>query len=141
MTWRSVFQGLKKIGELKPGETLVISGAAGSVGSVACQLGKAAGAKVYAIAGSDDKCQWLEKKLGVDRAFNYKSPNFFNDFKKNVGYLDVYFDNVGGMLNSPALKHITYRETHNRRHVGFHANATKQGCQNHSLWYAIIGPV
>ncbi|KAF9484373.1 alcohol dehydrogenase [Pholiota conissans] len=92
----TAYFGLKKIGDLKPGEKLVISGAAGSVGSIACQLGKAAGAKVYAIAGSEDKCRWLQKELGVDRAFNYKSPSFFNDFKKNVGYLDVYFDNVGG---------------------------------------------
>jgi hypothetical protein len=89
------YQGLKKIGELKRGETLVVSGAAGSVGTVACQLGKAAGAKVYAIAGSDDKCLWLEQELGVDKAFNYKSRNFHTDMKK-IGYLDVYFDNVGG---------------------------------------------
>lgn len=88
-------QGLRDIGKLKPGEKLVISGAAGSVGSIACQLGKAAGAKVYAIAGSTEKCQWLEKELGVDKAFNYKSPNFYKEFK-DVGYLDVYFDNVGG---------------------------------------------
>jgi len=94
-SYKCTSQGLKKIGELKSGETLVVSGAAGSVGSVACQLGKAAGAKVYAIAGSDDKCRWLEKELGVDRAFNYKSRNFYTDVKQ-VGYLDVYFDNVGG---------------------------------------------
>lgn len=92
----TAYFGLKKIGELKPGEKLVVSGAAGSVGLVACQLGKAAGAKVYAIAGSDDKCRWLERELGVDKAFNYKGPNFYNDIKKQVGYLDVYFDNVGG---------------------------------------------
>lgn len=73
-----------------------MSGAAGSVGAIACQLGKAAGAKVYAIAGSEDKCRWLETELGVDQAFNYKSPSFFADIKK-IGYLDVYFDNVGGM--------------------------------------------
>ena len=72
-----------------------MSGAAGAVGSVACQLGKAKGAKVYAIAGSDDKCTWLEKELGVDKAFNYKSKSFFKDLRF-VGYLDVYFDNVGG---------------------------------------------
>lgn len=53
------------------------------------------GAKVYAIAGSDDKCAWLEKELGVDKAFNYKSKSFYTDFK-TIGYLDVYFDNVGG---------------------------------------------
>lgn len=63
---------------------------------MACQLGKRAGAKVYAIAGSQDKCDWLEKDLGVDMAFNYKSPTFRQDTKK-MGYLDVYFDNVGGM--------------------------------------------
>jgi NADPH-dependent curcumin reductase CurA len=53
------------------------------------------GAKVYAIAGSDDKCAWLEKELGVDKAFNYKSKSFYKDLK-TIGYLDVYFDNVGG---------------------------------------------
>ncbi|KAF8910620.1 alcohol dehydrogenase [Gymnopilus junonius] len=94
----TAYFGLKKIGDLKPGEKLVVSGAAGSVGLVACQLGKAAGAKVYAIAGSDDKCRWLEKELGVEKAFNYKSPSFYPDLKKNVGYLDVYFDNVGGEI-------------------------------------------
>jgi hypothetical protein len=87
--------GLKDVGKLKKGETLVVSGAAGSVGSLVCQLGKAAGAKVYAIAGSQDKCSWLEKELGVDKAFSYKSPSFRNDIKK-MGYLDVFFDNVGG---------------------------------------------
>lgn len=90
-----LIQGLKDVGKLKKGETLVVSGAAGSVGSLVCQLGKAAGAKVYAIAGSQDKCNWLEKELGVDGAFNYKSPSFRSDIKK-IGYLDVFFDNVGG---------------------------------------------
>lgn len=90
-----LFKGLRDIGQLKPGETLVVSGAAGSVGSLACQLGKQAGAKVIAIAGSQDKCEWLEKELGVDKAINYKSPKFYEDFKQ-VGYLDVFFDNVGG---------------------------------------------
>lgn len=92
----TAYFGLKKIGEVKAGEKLVVSGAAGAVGSIACQLGKAAGAKVYAIAGSPDKCEWLEKEIGVEKAFNYKSSAFLQDFKKTVGYLDVYFDNVGG---------------------------------------------
>ena len=72
-----------------------MSSAAGAVGSVACQLGKAKGARLYAIAGSDDKCAWLEKELDVDKAFNYKSKSFYTDLK-SIGYLDVYFDNVGG---------------------------------------------
>ncbi len=91
-------QGLTKIGELKAGETLVVSGAAGAVGAVTCQLGKHMGAKVYAIAGTKDKCDWLEQECGVEKAFNYKSPTFREDFKKTVRYLDVYFDNVGGEI-------------------------------------------
>jgi len=84
---------LTEVGQLKAGETLVVSGAAGATGSVVCQLGKILGAKVIAIAGTDDKCKWLEDELGVDKALNYKSPTFVNDFKESVGYLDVYFDN------------------------------------------------
>lgn len=86
------------IGQLKAGETLVVSGAAGATGSVVCQLGKIIGAKVIAIAGTDDKCKWLEDELGVDKALNYKSQNFVNDFKQSVGYLDVYFDNGRRLL-------------------------------------------
>ncbi|KAF8896380.1 alcohol dehydrogenase [Infundibulicybe gibba] len=98
----TAYLGLSEIGELKAGETLVVSGAAGSVGAIACQLGKRAGAKVYGIAGSQDKCEWLINELGVDGAFNYKSPTFREDFKK-IGYLDVFFDNVGGEILDMAL--------------------------------------
>jgi len=96
MTGKTAYFGLTKIGELKAGETLVVSGAAGAVGAVTCQLGKHMGAKVYAIAGTKEKCNWLEQECGVEKAFDYKSPTFREDFKKIVGYLDVYFDNVGG---------------------------------------------
>lgn len=89
-------QGLLDVGKVKAGETLVVSGAAGATGSVVCQIGKKKGAKVFAIAGSKEKCDWLEKDVGVDKALNYKSPTFFDDFKKTVGYVDVYYDNVGG---------------------------------------------
>jgi NADPH-dependent curcumin reductase CurA len=75
---------------------LVVSGAAGAVGSLACQLGKHMGAKVIAIAGSAEKCAWLEKELGVDKALNYRSSTFYEDWKAQ-GYLDVYFDNDGGV--------------------------------------------
>lgn len=60
---------------------------------MACQFGKLVGAKVFAIAGSDEKCEWLEKEIGVEKALNYKSATFRKDFKDSVGYLDVYFDN------------------------------------------------
>lgn len=92
----TAYFGLLDVGQLKSGDTCVVSGAAGAVGSVVCQIAKLKGAKVIAIAGSDEKCKWLETDLGVDKALNYKSTSFRDDFKKNVGYLDVYFDNVGG---------------------------------------------
>ncbi len=81
----------------------MVSGAAGATGSLVCQLGKIVGAKVIAIAGSPEKCEWLENELGVDKAINYKSPQFADEFKKAVGYLDVYFDNVGGEILDLAL--------------------------------------
>ncbi|KAF8508529.1 hypothetical protein BU17DRAFT_56720 [Hysterangium stoloniferum] len=92
----TAYFGLLDVGKIQPGETLVVSGAAGAVGSVVCQIGKIKGARVIALAGSDDKVTWLENELGVDKGLNYKSPTFVADFKKHVGYLDVYFDNVGG---------------------------------------------
>ncbi|KAJ6494815.1 hypothetical protein C8R47DRAFT_1117317 [Mycena vitilis] len=91
----TAYFGLRDVCDLKPGDKMVVSGAAGSVGSIACQLGKRAGATVYAIAGGQDKCEWLEKELGVDKAFNYKNPTFRKDFQA-AGYIDVFFDNVGG---------------------------------------------
>lgn len=76
------------------------------MGSVACQLGKHRGAKVVALAGSEEKVHWLETELGVDKALNYKSSTFVEDFKKAVGYLDVYFDN--GMLLTPYHRYGCY---------------------------------
>ncbi|KAJ7931501.1 hypothetical protein B0H13DRAFT_2247571 [Mycena leptocephala] len=81
-TGLTAYFGLRDVCDLKPGDKMVVSGAAGSVGSIACQLGKRAGATVYAIAGSQDKCEWLEKELGVDKAFNYKSPTFRDDLSR-----------------------------------------------------------
>jgi NADPH-dependent curcumin reductase CurA len=99
-------KGLFDVGRIKAGETLVVSGAAGATGSVVCQLGKKAGAKVIAIAGSQAKCNWLEKDLGVDKAINYKSSTFRKEFIDVVGYLDVFFDNVGGEILNLALTRL-----------------------------------
>ena len=97
------------VGKVKAGETLVVSGAAGATGSVVCQIGKNIGARVIAIAGSNDKCDWLEKEIGVDKALNYKSPTFRKEFIESVGYLDVYFDNVGGDILNLALTRLKLR--------------------------------
>jgi len=98
MSGMTAYFGLFDVGKVKSGETLVISGAAGATGSLVCQLGKLRGAKVIAIAGTDEKCKWLEQDLGVDLALNYKSKSFYSDFKKKVGYIDLFFDNVGGSI-------------------------------------------
>jgi NADPH-dependent curcumin reductase CurA len=82
----------------------VVSGAAGATGSVVCQIGKIMGAKVIAIAGADDKCKWLEDEVGVDKALNYKSPNFKKEFADSVGYLDVYFDNGASHVIPPVSR-------------------------------------
>ncbi|KAG2347740.1 NAD(P)-binding protein [Suillus weaverae] len=102
----TAYFGLHDVGQLKAGETLVVSGAAGAVGALVCQLGKRAGARVVGIAGTADKCAWLEDDLGIDKALNYKSPTFREDFAKAVGYLDVYFDNVGGEILDLALSRL-----------------------------------
>ncbi|KAJ3864111.1 hypothetical protein EV359DRAFT_73219 [Lentinula novae-zelandiae] len=81
MAGLTAYFGLEDIGQVKAGET-------GAVGSMICQLGLRAGAKVYGIAGSPDKCEWLEKEIGVTKAINYKSPSFRKEFK-TIGYLDV----------------------------------------------------
>jgi NADPH-dependent curcumin reductase CurA len=94
------------VGKIKAGETLVVSGAAGSVGSLACQIGKIYGAKVIGIAGTDEKCRWLKEELKIDAALNYKSPAFRDEFKNAVGYLDVFFDNVGGEILDFALTRL-----------------------------------
>jgi len=103
MVGMTAYFGLLDVGKLKAGETLVVSGAAGAVGSLVCQIGKIKGAKVIGLAGADDKCQWLERELGVDKALNYKSKNFAKEFKNAVGFLDVFFDNVGGEILDMAL--------------------------------------
>lgn len=106
MTGMTAYFGLYDVGQLKAGETLVVSGAAGAVGALVCQLGKRAGARVIGIAGTADKCAWLEGDLGVDKALDYKSPTFREDFAKAFGYLDVYFDNVGGEILELALSRL-----------------------------------
>ncbi|KAG9104843.1 hypothetical protein FRC06_008073 [Ceratobasidium sp. 370] len=105
MTGMTAYFGLFEVGQVKAGETLVVSGAAGATGSLVCQLGKLKGAKVIAIA-SGPKCDYLVNELGVDAALDYKSPTFAQEFKDKVGYLDVFFDNVGGEILDLALTRL-----------------------------------
>jgi Putative NADP-dependent oxidoreductases len=83
---------------LQDGENVLVSAAAGAVGSVVCQIAKAKGCKVYGTSGSDEKCSWLEKELGIDKAINYKKvDNLISEYRSQItDGIDVYFENVGG---------------------------------------------
>lgn len=100
----TAYQGLMEIGKAKAGETLVVSGAAGSVGSMVGQIAKAEGLRVIGTAGSDEKCRWLEDELGFDKAINYKSDDLAEQLRAATpDGVDLYFENTGG-----PVQHITY---------------------------------
>ena len=94
MTGLTAWVGMTQIGDPKPGELVVVSGAAGATGSVAGQIAKIKGAKVIGICGGEDKCKWLVDDLGFDVALNYKADDFKEKFKEATkAHIDVYFDN------------------------------------------------
>ena len=96
MPGNTAYFGLSKICQPKAGETLVVSAAAGAVGSLVGQIGKIYGLKVIGYAGSDDKVEWL-KSLGFDHAYNYKTEDLPKTLKESAPQgVDCYFDNVGG---------------------------------------------
>lgn len=96
----TAYFGLLDICNPQPGETLVVSGAAGAVGSFVGQIGKIKGCRVVGIAGTDDKVDYLVNELGFDAAFNYKtSDNYVAKLKELCpNGIDCYFDNVGGAI-------------------------------------------
>ena len=97
MTGMTAYFGLLDITKPKAGETLVVSAAAGAVGSIVCQIGKIKGCRVIGISGSQDKCDWLVNDLGIDGSINYKSENLREKLKELCpGGVDIYFENVGG---------------------------------------------
>ena len=93
----TAYFGLLDIGQPKEGETLVVSAAAGAVGSLVGQIGKIKGCRVVGIAGSDDKCKWLVEDLGFDAAINYRKGSLYEQLKAACpNGIDIYFENVGG---------------------------------------------
>jgi NADPH-dependent curcumin reductase CurA len=104
--------GLTEIGQPQPGETLVVSGAAGAVGQTVGQMGKIKGCKVVGIAGGAAKCDWVVKELGFDACIDYKAgPNAVRDGLKThcPDGVDIYFDNVGGEILDTVLTRIKRR--------------------------------
>jgi len=92
-------QGLFKVGKPKAGETLIVTGAAGSVGSIVGQLAKAEGLQVIGVVGSDEKANWIVNELGFDGAINYNSANLDEQLEKLApNGIDVFFENTGGAI-------------------------------------------
>ncbi|MGE5236731.1 MAG: NADP-dependent oxidoreductase [Acidobacteriota bacterium] len=106
----TAYVGLLRIGRIAPGETVFVTGAAGAVGSLACQIARLKGCRVVGSAGSAAKVAWLEEQARVDAAFDYKTTE---DVAAELGRLcpdgiDVVFDNVGGRFLDAAL--VSMRE-------------------------------
>jgi len=106
----TAYFGLLEVGQLKQGETVLVSGAAGAVGSSVGQIAKVKGCRVVGIAGGPEKCKYLTETLGFDAAVDYKSP----DVRKLLAVackdgVDVYFDNVGGAILDLALARLRPR--------------------------------
>ncbi len=108
MTGLTAFLGLHEIGKPVAGETLVVSGAAGAVGSVVGQIGKILGLRVVGIAGTDEKVTMLKDKFGFDAAINYNTTDDMAAAIKAAAPdgVDVYFDNVGGPISDAVLVNI-----------------------------------
>ena len=103
----TAYAGLLEVGQPKSGETLLISGAAGSVGSLVGQIGKIKGLRVVGIAGTDEKCKWLLEELAFDGAVNYKDADCRKQLKAACPKgVDIYFENVGGEILETALSLI-----------------------------------
>jgi NADPH-dependent curcumin reductase CurA len=107
MTGLTAYFGLLDIGNPQEGETVVVSGAAGAVGTVVGQIAKIKGARVVGIAGSDEKIAYLKDELGFDEAINYKTEDVYQALKTSCpDGVDVYFDNVGGEISDSVIRLI-----------------------------------
>ena len=103
-TGPTAYFGFLDIGKPKEGETVVVSAAAGAVGSIVCQLAKIKGCRVVAIAGNDNKCEWLKNDLKVDEVINYKKEKILDSLREKCPEgIDIYFENVGGETLDAAL--------------------------------------
>jgi NADPH-dependent curcumin reductase CurA len=103
----TAYFGLLEIGRLKEGETVVVSGAAGAVGSVVGQIAKLKGCRAVGIAGGPEKCAHVVDELGFDAAIDYKSENVSKALRAHCpDGIDVYFDNVGGEILDAALAQL-----------------------------------
>lgn len=104
MPGMTAYFGILEVGKINEGDVVLMSGAAGAVGSVAGQIAKIKGCKVVGIAGGPEKCAYGVKELGFDACIDYKNESVYKGIKKHCPEgIDVYFDNVGGDILDAAL--------------------------------------
>jgi NADPH-dependent curcumin reductase CurA len=100
----TAYFGLLDVGRPEPGQTVVVSGAAGSVGNIVGQIARIKGCRAVGIAGGPDKCRWLVDELGFDAAIDYKAGDLRSELKASApDRVDVFFDNVGGEVLDQVL--------------------------------------
>ncbi len=103
----TAYFGLLDVGRPEPGQTVVVSGAGGSVGSIVGQIARIKGCRVVGIAGGPDKCRWLVEDLGFDAAIDHKADDMFTELRRlTPDRIDVFFDNVGGEILDQALRRL-----------------------------------
>jgi NADPH-dependent curcumin reductase CurA len=105
----TAYFGLLDVGRPEPGQTVLVSGAAGSVGSIVGQIARIKGCRAVGIAGGEDKCRWLVDEVGFDAAIDYKAADLRKELKTHApDGVDVYFDNVGGATLEAALNRLAH---------------------------------
>jgi NADPH-dependent curcumin reductase len=110
MTGMTAYFALLEVGTPKEGDTVVISGAAGAVGSIAGQIAKLKGCRVVGIAGGKEKCSYLIDELGFDGVIDYKNEDVLAGLKRECPKgVDVYFDNVGGDILDAVLSRLSFK--------------------------------
>jgi hypothetical protein len=110
VTGLTAYFGLLDLGNPKPGETVLVSGAAGATGSVAGQIAKIKGCRVVGIAGGPEKCRWLKQEAGFDEVIDYKNEDVDARIAETCpAKFDIFFDNVGGDILEAALNHMNMK--------------------------------
>jgi len=109
ITGLTAYFGLLDIGAPKPGETVVVTGAAGAVGMIVGQIARIKGARAVGIAGSDEKCKFLTDELGFDGAVNYKDDLYRGLKETTPDRIDIVFDNIGGPMLDTIMRRLAMR--------------------------------
>jgi len=106
----TAWYGVVECGQAAPGETFLVSAAAGALGMLAGQVARARGCRVFGLTGSDEKCRWLEQQLGFDGALNHRAADLEGRLRALCPQgIDLYLENVGGPLLDAVLPNMALR--------------------------------